>query len=116
MDTFVKLVTEKITLADLKSIASERFGDMAKAVVDIDKGVMAVGAEMHADAEAFLLERGSEQESLWGINIYPYAPEPERVEFDSMINIRPHQGNRSRGVEDESVRERILAVVRRLTG
>ncbi len=114
MDTSIRLVSEKITLADLKEIAINGFGDMVKAVVDIEKGVMAIGAEMHADAEAWLLERGSEQANLWGINIYPDALEPERVEFDSMINIRPRQGNRSRGVEDESKRKKILAIVRRL--
>jgi hypothetical protein len=87
---------------------------MVKAVVDVEKGVMAVGAELHADEEAFLLERNSSQENLWGINLYTNRALPEMVEFDSMINIRPRQNNRSRGVEDSVMRERIIAIVREL--
>jgi len=67
-----------------------------------------------ADEEALLLERGSRQNDLWGINIYPELPAKERVEFDSIINIRPSQGNRSRGVDDPVIRERILQIVARL--
>ena len=33
------------------------------------------------------------------------------IEFDSLINIRPRQGNRSRDVEDEAIREQIRQVV-----
>jgi hypothetical protein len=75
---------------------------------------MAVGAELHADEEAFLLERNSSQENLWGINLYTSRALPEMVEFDSMINIRPRQNNRSRGVEDSELREGIIAIVREL--
>jgi len=67
-----------------------------------------------ADEEALLLERGSRQNDLWFINIYPELPAKERVEFDSIINIRPSQGNRSRGVDDPVIRERILQIVARL--
>jgi len=75
---------------------------------------MAVGAELHADEEAFLIERNSRQENLWGINLYTNRAMPEMVEFDSMINIRPRQNNRSRGVEDSKLRERIIGIVRKL--
>ncbi len=75
---------------------------------------MAVGAELHADEEAFLLERNSRQENLWGINLYTNRAMPEMMEFDSMINIRPRQNNRSRGVEDPEMRERIIAIVQEL--
>ncbi len=95
-------------------IARQQFGDMVKAVVDIDKRIMAIGGELHADEEAFLLERDSEQENLWGINLYPERDFSEMIEFDSMINIRPRQNNRSRGVEDPTVREKIVGVVRTL--
>lgn len=114
MDTPIRLVTEHITLGELKNVAAERFGDMVKAVVDVQKGVMAVGGEMHADEEAYLLEHGSEQADLWGINIYPDAPKDEWIEFDSMINIRPRQGNRTRGVGNEEIKQKIAALVRRL--
>ena len=111
----IRLVTEKITIPELKKVAEERFGDMVKAVVDIEKGIMAIGAEMHVDEEAFLLERGSQQSDLWGINLYPdMFGADDFVEFDSMINIRPRQGNRSRGVESEQIRSKILDIVEKL--
>ena len=98
----------------LQSIAEGQFGDMVKAVVDIEKGIMAIGGELHADEEALLLESGSRQENLWGINLYPELPEEEWLEFDSMINVRPSSANPSRGVESPEIRNRILEIVRRL--
>ncbi|KKW31489.1 MAG: hypothetical protein UY76_C0057G0006 [Candidatus Uhrbacteria bacterium GW2011_GWA2_52_8d] len=110
----LQLVETTIVLAELSILASERFGDLVKAVVDIEHGSMAVGCELHVDAEQLLLRKGSRQQDLWGINLYPDAFEDldRFVEFDSMINLRPGQGNRSRGVEDPNVREKILKIVR----
>src|SRR3989339_979667 len=99
----MKLIDTKIDKNELNTIAKERFGDMVKAVVDIELGVMIVGGELHADEEALLLEKGSKQENLWGINIYIDKPANERTEFDSMINIRPRQNNRSRDILDKSI-------------
>ena len=95
-------------------MAEGRFGNLVKAVVDVERKIMALDGELHADEEALLLENGSRQENLWGINIYPELEGPERVEFDSVINIRPSQGNRSRGVDDQATRERIARVVAEL--
>jgi hypothetical protein len=97
-------------------MAGQQFGDFVKAVVDVQRGVMAIGGELHADEEALLLQHGAHQADLWGINLYPGRPTAELIEFDSMINVRPSQGNRSRGVEDPGVRGRIQDVVRRLVG
>lgn len=108
------LIIEKtITLAELTKLANERFGDLVKAVVDVERGEMAVGCELHVDAEQLLLQKGSQQQDVWGINLYPEAfGNVERfVEFDSMINLRPGQGNRSRGVENQSIREKIIEIV-----
>ena len=91
------LVSEPISTQQLREAGEELYGDMVKAVIDLEKGVMAVGAELHADEEAFLIERNSRQENLWGINLYTTRQMPEMVEFDSMINIRPRQNNKSRG-------------------
>lgn len=112
----IRIINSKINHTDLKKIAEERFGDMIKAVVDLEKGIMAVGSEMHADAEALLLENGSAQANLWGINLYPDNTGEDFVEFDSMINIRPRQNNRSRGVENEEIRRKIIGVVNNLVG
>jgi len=75
---------------------------------------MVLGAEMHSDEEAFLLENGSKQKDLWGINIYPDAKKGEMVEFDSMINIRPSQKNLSRSIEDVHIRKEISKLVANL--
>lgn len=106
--------TQPITLSDLAELARARFGDMVKAVVDLRRGVMLLDADMHADQEAVLLADGSRQEDLWGITLYPGLPEPDWLEFDSMLNLRPSFGNRSRGIDDSAVRERIATLVRRL--
>jgi hypothetical protein len=110
----IQVVRETITLDALRSRAREQFGDMVKAVVDVEQGIMAIGGELHADEEAVLLDQGSRQSDLWGINLYPDSAGAERVEFDSMINVRPAQGNRSRAVEDAARRARIREVVSRL--
>lgn len=109
----MKLVDKKINNAQLADIAKERFGDLIKAVVDVELEIMVIGGELHADAEAMLLERGSKQDNLWGINIYVDKPMNERVEFDSMINIRPRQ-NRSRDVLDLKIKEKIIIIVNNL--
>lgn len=92
-------------------MAGELFGDMVKAVVDVDRELIAVDAELHSDLEALLLQDGSKQKNLWGINLYPEMQGDEFVEFDAMINMRPSQDNRSRGVEDENIRKQILKIV-----
>ena len=96
---------------DLREMAPKFFDDMVKGVVDIDRRILAVDAELHSDLETELLDDGSEQKSLWGINLYPEQSADGFLEFDSVINFRPMQGNRSRGVEDEAVRQRICEVV-----
>lgn len=95
-------------------MAENLFGDFVKAVVDVEKEVMAVGGELHADAEALLLERGSKQENLWGINIYPVKSESDWIDFNSMINLRPSQQNRSRGVENLDIQVKIKVIVKKL--
>ncbi|MBI2037994.1 MAG: hypothetical protein HYT15_03670 [Candidatus Magasanikbacteria bacterium] len=112
----MKIIISKISTTEIKAIAQERFGDMVKCVVDLEKGIMAIGGEMHADEEAILLENGSKQENLWGINLYPDNKGDDFVEFDSMINIRPRQNNRSRGVENEEIRKKILEIISKLVG
>jgi len=107
----MRIVDSPITLDEIKTMAEGLFGNLVKAVVDVERRIMALDGELHADEEALLLESGSRQESLWGINIYPELEGPDRIEFDSMINIRPSQGNRSRGIDDPKVRERIIQIV-----
>jgi len=107
----MKIVTDKITLEELKLMSSRMFGNLVKAVVDVEKGIIAVDAELHADAEALLLKEGSKQEFLWGINLYPEISGDDWLEFDSMINLRPSRGNRSRGVENPQIQQKIREIV-----
>ena len=111
----MKLVDQSITNKELKEMSTKMFDSIVKAVVDIDKEVMVVDAEMHADQEDYLLQLGSEQKNLWGINIYPDQVGTENwIEFDSMINLRPSQNNRSRDIEDPGIREKIKVMVNKL--
>lgn len=110
----MQIVHEKISIEELKNMAEKMFGDFVKAVIDIEKEIMAVDVELHADAEGLLLEHGSQQEHLWGINIYPEMENESLIEFDSMINLRPSAGNRSRSIEDPEVREKIRSIVNKL--
>ncbi|SRR6266540_2390375 len=108
----MKKVENKITIAELTEMAEKMYGNLVKGVVDLERNVLVVDAEMHADEEQFLLEEGSRQQDLWGINLYPEKLGiDDFVEFDSMINIRPRQQNMSRGVEDESIKKRIIVLV-----
>lgn len=107
----MQIVTEKIAVTELKKMSESFSEGLVKAVVDVQQGIMAVDSELHADLEKFLIENGSYQENLWGINIYPDLEDEDFVEFDSMINIRPRQNNRSRGVEDPSLRKFIFNIV-----
>lgn len=106
-----RIIRTPITRTELRELAQAHFGDMVKAVVDVSRGVMAVSGELHSDEEALLLEDGSRQSDLWGINLYPDAAAAEWIEFDSMINVRPSQNNRSRDVLDKSLRDTIRGVV-----
>ena len=106
-----RLVNEKILLDEVAQRARLRFGDMVKAAVDVRRGIMAIGGELHSDEEALLIEDGSLQGDIWGINLYPDEGIDSWIEFDSMINIRPSQGNRTRGVDDLALQERIRVVV-----
>lgn len=111
----MEVIRESVTAEHLAGLAESGFGSLVKAVVDVDKGIMAIGGEMHADEEAVLLGLGSSQTDLWGINLYPSQyGQSDWIEFDSMTNIRPRQGNRSRGVEDPTAQEKIVAIVARL--
>lgn len=105
------ILKDPITLDELKKISAAMFGNMVKAVVDVDRKLIAIDAELHSDLEALLLENGSKQFNLWGINIYPDLSGDDFIEFDSMINVRPSRGNRSRSVEDERIRNMIVGLV-----
>ena len=106
----MKIIIQALALSEIKKMAAA-FGGMVKAVVDVDRELIAVNAELHSDLEALLLEDGSKQKSLWGINLYPDLKGDDFVEFDSMINMRPSQDNRSRGVTNKQRAKKIIEIV-----
>ncbi len=111
----IKIIKDSISRQDVITMADEGFGDLVKAVVDISQEIMAVGGELHADEEVLLMEKeNSRRENTWGINIYPKKTRDEWIEFDSMINIKPSLGNRSRNVENPETKRVIKKIVEKL--
>lgn len=106
-------IVNQISIAELKNMATNFFGDMVKVVVDIENKIIALDAQLHVDLELILLQSGSKQHNLWGINLYPALfDQDDFIEFDSMINIRPNQNNLSRSVEDETVKNQIINIIK----
>ncbi len=105
----IEVVRKSLTRADLRSHLLDE--ELVKAVVDCELRIMAIGGELHSDEEGVLLELGSSQKDLWGINLYPDELTEVWLEYDSMINLRPSQGNRSRGVVDPAIRDVIRKIV-----
>lgn len=108
----MEILTSKVTLDYIRDLANNCYGEMIKAVADVENGIIAVDSELHSDLESLLLGKGSDQASLWGFNIYPDLDDEDFIEFDSLINIRPRQNNKSRDVEDPQIREKIISIVK----
>jgi len=106
----MKILDSVIMFDEFKQIAENIFGNMVKAVVDIERELIAIDAELPSDLESLLLDAGSKQKDLWGINLYLNAQE-DYIEFDSMINLRPSQGNMSRGVDSSDIQKKIIILV-----
>lgn len=112
----IVILTDPIDPHDLRTLVDRFFEDMVKYVVDVERGVVAVGGELHSDAEGLLIEDGSRQPDLWGANYYPGRGAGEWIEFTSLINIRPTEGNRSMELEDERLRARVRELTFQLIG
>lgn len=110
----IRIITQPISRTFLQEIANERYGDMVKAVVDVEKEIIGLGGELHSDIEAEMLNAKSIQKNLWGVNFYTEIEGEDFLEFDSLINIRPTQNNRSRDVEDENIKNKIRNIVNKL--
>jgi hypothetical protein len=102
----------KISVKELKVMAKKMFGELVKADVDVKKRVVIIDMPMHYEGEAYLLEHGSSQQDLWGINLHPSDfGTDDFIEFDSMINIRPSHGNPSKDVLDPKIRQEIIKII-----
>ena len=112
----IEIVSEPTTIAHLRQVAERTFGDLGlvKAVVDIERRVMAIGGGLHVDEQAVLLNAGSRQRDVWGINLYPdQFGSLDWLEFESIVNLRPPT-NRSRSVQDPATQALVIDVVRSL--
>jgi len=110
-----QIVKDAITRAQLRALAHEQYGDIIKAVVDVNTGVVGVGGELHVDIQSILIEKeGGRGDTTWGINLYLDKTGDDFIEFDSMINLKPALGNKTRGVEDETIRQKIREIVDRV--
>jgi hypothetical protein len=112
----IVVTATRLLVAELDRLVRAHFEDMVKYVVDIERGLAAVGGELHADAEALLLEAGSRQEDLWGANYYPGRGPDACIEYTALINIRPASGNRAMFVGDRAIRDRIRELTFALIG
>ncbi len=112
----IQLINEPIEREDLPRMLGQPFPEMVKIVDDLERSRVALGGELHADAEALLLEWGARQEALWGGNYYPGLGEGECIEFTSMINVRPSAGNRSMLVQSRELRTKIRELTFALVG
>ena len=105
-------IVDKISVVELNEMSNKMFSQIVKADVDITKRIVIVDMEMHADGEAKLLDGGSAQADLWGVNLHPDKIGTDNfIEFDSMINIRPRQNNMGRGVYDSEIKSKIIEII-----
>lgn len=110
----MKIIKNRIEVAELKEMSEKMYGNLVKAVVDIKKEIMAVDGELHSDLVELLIEKEkSEPRDLWGVNFYPEETGEKFIEFDSVINIKPSFGNRTRGVESEETKNKIISVAKK---
>lgn len=111
----ILVLERRIEPAELRRLC-ERFEGMVKIVVDVERRRIAIGGEMHADAEEALLEAGSRQADLWGANYYSGRGAEDCIEYTSLINIRPAAGNRGMEVQDATLREKLREITHALVG
>ena len=109
----MKILAEPIAIEELQTMALKMFGNLVKAVVDIERNVVAIDGELHVDLAEMLVQQGSKSQNMWGVNIHPDMPE-DWLEFDSLINLKPHMGKKTSGVGDPIIREKIITILQPL--
>ena len=111
----MKIVKDKVSILELREMAKKMHDNLVKAMVDVEKRIIAIDAGLHADLMQYLIEQeNSEPKNLWGINMFSDKHGDDFIEFDSMMNIKPALGNKTRGVDDESIRKEIRSIINTL--
>lgn len=110
-----RIIKNKISRVELKALAHAQYGDIIKAVVDIEQRIIGVGGELHIDIQSLLIEKENSQgQDTWGINLYLDKIGENFIEFDSMINLKPLSGNKTRNVENQEIKNKIREIVDKL--
>lgn len=112
----ILILDRQIAPDALRVLVTHWFQDMVKYVVDVERERIAIGGELHADAEQVLINAGSRQQDLWGANYYPGRGRDGCVEFTSLINISPARSNRGMEITDSALRARIQSLSWSLIG
>ncbi len=107
----IRIINQAISGKELKDLAKEFYEDLIKGVVDIERQVVALGGEMHSDAEEVLLRNGSKQSDLWGFNILLDKTKEECLIYESFINIRPRDNNKELEVKNPEIREKMKRII-----
>jgi len=111
MDTKITILDKKISIGEVKKLADFWYGTMIKGTVDIKLGRVALGGDYHIESSEMLTASGSRFEDVWGFNIRFEENLDGVLEFDSMVNIKPNFGNRSRGINNEETIKKAKEVI-----
>lgn len=111
LNLYMKIIDKKITEFELRDLAKDFYGEMIKGVVDVKREILAMGGEYHIDANMMLIENNSKQENIWGFNWYFNKTGGEQIEYISLINIRPAQGNKAMEIQDEFLRNKMKSII-----
>lgn len=112
----MKIVKDNIEITKLQEICKNGpFAEVVKAVIDIEKRIMAIDAEMHADLRDVLMqEEQSEDKNLWGVNLFPNATGDAFIVITSLINIKPGLGNKNMGIDNPDTKEKVITIINTL--
>ena len=110
----ISVIHEPITFTELEEFAKAYHRTLVKGVADVERGIIALGGEWHMDANTVLIADGSQQKNLWGFNVYLKQKSDQAIEYISLINIRPAQGNKTMELMDEGLRQSVRTIVGRL--
>jgi len=114
MEYPIEIIREKIDQGELKKFLGHPFQEVIKFVVDIERGIIALGGELHSDAAELLIKDGSSQMNLWGGNLYPLKPKEEQIEYSSLTNLKPAQGHLSMDIQDPEIIAKINQIIDKL--
>ena len=110
----MKIISAPIKKEEILNKYNHFFKKMVKAVVDVENKIIAVDAELHADLEEMLIENGSRQNSLWGINLYLENEKDDWLAYTALINIRPALENNGMEIKNETIKKKIAEIVYQL--